>query len=141
MFGPATERLQQLAFAGDSVGGWTILRKGVAAARFGIAPLQLRARAVDKERGDIIAFARAQFLDAPDGASGIKTARAAVNAKRERTVGIILSLRQRGVEQAVEEQQREVVNRSEEHTSELQSLMRKPYAVFYLKQTKTEHTT
>src|SRR3546814_1881333 len=110
MFGPATERLQQLAFAGDSVGGWTILRKGVAAARFGIAPLQLRARAVDKERGDIIAFARAQFLDAPDGASGIKTARAAVNAKRERTVGIILSLRQRGVEQAVEEQQREVVN-------------------------------
>src|SRR3546814_15584315 len=75
-----------------------------------IAPLQLRARAVDKERGDIIAFARAQFLDAPDGASGIKTARAAVNAKRERTVGIILSLRQRGVEQAVEEQQREVVN-------------------------------
>src|SRR3546814_15610874 len=94
----------------SSVGGWTILRKGVAAARFGIAPLQLRARAVDKERGDIIAFARAQFLDAPDGASGIKTARAAVNAKRERTVGIILSLRQRGVEQAVEEQQREVVN-------------------------------
>src|SRR3546814_11285803 len=98
MFGPATERLQQLAFAGDSVGGWTILRKGVAAARFGIAPLQLRARAVDKERGDIIAFARAQFLDAPDGASGIKTARAAVNAKRARTVGIILSPRQRGAE-------------------------------------------
>src|SRR3546814_6447052 len=75
-----------------------------------IAPLQLRARAVDKERGDIIAFARAQFLDAPDGASGLKPARAAVNAKRERTVGIILSLRQRGVEQAVEEQQRGVVN-------------------------------
>src|SRR3546814_8454967 len=50
MFGPATERLQQLAFAGDSVGGWTILRKGVAAARFGIAPLQLRARAVRSEQ-------------------------------------------------------------------------------------------
>src|SRR3546814_6262248 len=98
MVGPAAERLQQLAFAGDSVGGWTILRKGVAATGFGIAPLQLRARAVDKEGGDIIAFARAQFLDAPDGASGIKTARAAVNAKRERTVGIILSLRQRGVD-------------------------------------------
>src|SRR3546814_6143168 len=72
MFGPATERLQQLAFEGDSVGGWTILRKGVAAARFGIAPLQLRARRGDKERGDIIAFARAQFLYAPGGASGIK---------------------------------------------------------------------
>src|SRR3546814_4283438 len=31
------------------------------------------------------------------------------------------------------------VGRSEEHTSELQSLMRTSYAVFFLKKTKTEH--
>src|SRR3546814_7051993 len=33
----------------------------------------------------------------------------------------------------------EVLNRSEEHTSELQSLMRISYAVFCLKNTKTPH--
>src|SRR3546814_9224704 len=33
-----------------------------------------------------------------------------------------------------------VLERSEEHTSELQSLMRIPYAVFCLKKTKQKHT-
>src|SRR3546814_7843931 len=32
-------------------------------------------------------------------------------------------------------------HRSEEHTSELQSLMRISYAVFFLKKKKTKHTT
>src|SRR3546814_2253474 len=34
----------------------------------------------------------------------------------------------------------EAIFRSEEHTSELQSLMRNSYAVFCLKKTKTKHT-
>src|SRR3546814_10435185 len=36
--------------------------------------------------------------------------------------------------------QRSAMNRSEEHTSELQSLMRISYAVFCLKKTTTTHT-
>src|SRR3546814_3581204 len=39
------------------------------------------------------------------------------------------------------EQRRAVTARSEEHTSELQSLMRISYAVFCLKKKKTQHTT
>src|SRR3546814_2631377 len=35
---------------------------------------------------------------------------------------------------------RKLLERSEEHTSELQSLMRTSYAVFCLKKTKTKHT-
>src|SRR3546814_7037676 len=45
----------------------------------------------------------------------------------------------RGVEQRVQPQRLQGVDRSEEHTSELQSLMRTSYAVFCLK--KNKHAT
>src|SRR3546814_3074846 len=38
------------------------------------------------------------------------------------------------------EQERDKQDRSDEHTSELQSLMRIPYAVFCLKKKKTKHS-
>src|SRR3546814_2312473 len=51
------------------------------------------------------------------------------------------SVRARGQAAAVRRQRRDA-QRSEEHTSELQSLMRISYAVFCLKKkTKTEHTS
>src|SRR3546814_4562395 len=44
------------------------------------------------------------------------------------------------VRRAVSDQRAAVEDRSEEHTSELQSLMRISYAVFCLKQKKVTHT-
>src|SRR3546814_1846177 len=45
----------------------------------------------------------------------------------------ILNLGLRGMEQAAREKGTHIIGRSEEHTSELQSLMRTSYAVFCLK--------
>src|SRR3546814_3441350 len=47
---------------------------------------------------------------------------------------------QRGVHRHAAGRRRELRARSEEHTSELQSLMRISYAVFCLKKTKQRHT-
>src|SRR3546814_5418173 len=51
------------------------------------------------------------------------------------------SKRLRAVRLAFDSARSRSVNRSEEHTSELQSLMRISYAVFCLKQKKTNHYT
>src|SRR3546814_3234606 len=59
-------------------------------------------------------------------------------ASKAREIGLVPPLRIWSTEEAA--QLRRVYRRSEEHTSELQSLMRNSYAVFCLKNKKTTRT-
>src|SRR3546814_9593783 len=72
------------------------------------------------QRGDIVADQRP---DDPDAAAGRQLRRGVVDE---------VEFHGRGAAEAVDEQQRLGPARSEEHTSELQSLMRNSYAVFCL---------
>src|SRR3546814_4183367 len=54
---------------------------------------------------------------------------------------VLLSLKDNSEESKLKRQVAQATKRSEEHTSELQSLMRRSYAVFCSKKKKTTHTT
>src|SRR3546814_3109204 len=93
-------------------------------------------RSVEEQRLDIMAVAGAQRLDPLDDGGGVEAPGPRIDAQRQRTVRpLLMPLRQGGVEQPVEQHQR-----SEEHTSELQSLMRISYAVFCLKKQNNQTT-
>src|SRR3546814_4920867 len=136
MFVPAAERFHHLALTRDAVGGGAVLGERVAAPRFGKAPFQFGAGAIEEHGFDGASAGRAQLLDPLDEQRRPETAAAAVDPDRERPVR--LAAVDRRLDQRFEQREREVVDafpaqifeRSEEHTSELKSLMRTSYAVF-----------
>src|SRR3546814_5604982 len=79
---------------------------------------------------------RSQFAE---GARDVRAVRQAADNRVERRVRRI-RLGKAGESEAVPELSVEVLRRSEEHTSELQSLMRISYAVFCLKKKIAIHT-
>ena len=64
-------------------GGGAVLGERVAAARFGKAPFELGARAVEEQRLDVAPARGAQVLDMTDEQRGAEAAAAAVDADRE----------------------------------------------------------
>src|SRR3546814_1553355 len=95
--------------------------------------------AAERHRGQLLALALqagddvGDFLADGGGRGGL-----AVGAREHRQCGVLVRHRAQRLDQRVELRQQHVLPRlrSEEHTSELQSLMRISYAVFCLKKKK-----
>src|SRR3546814_9333178 len=81
MLGPAAHRFHHLALARDAVGRRTILGERVAPPRFGKAPLELGACAIEEQRLDSAPAGLAQLLDPIDEQRRLEAAAAAVDAE------------------------------------------------------------
>src|SRR3546814_17303927 len=102
MLGPAAHRFHHLALARDAVGRRTILGERVAPPRFGKAPLELGACAIEEQRLDRAPAGLAQLLDPLDEQRRLEAAAAAVDADRDRSVR--LAARRRRLRQGLDNQ-------------------------------------
>ncbi len=80
------------------------------AARFAVAAIEFKTAAIEIKRADVVAAVVAQLLDAPHDAVGVEAARARADAQRQWPIVAVDTLGRLGVEQAVKEEEGQVVD-------------------------------